>query len=522
MAGEFSSLRALVEARALSAGDRPYLAAPDEDRVVTFADLARRSRALSALLAAHGVGKGGHVAYLAPNGADAVSLFAGTMAAGAVVTPLSLLATAEQLAYIIGHSDCQLLFAAPEKEATAREAVRLSGRSLSVLVTAPGWLDGSVQAGWAVDAPDRGDDALLMYTSGTTGRPKGVRLTHGNLLAGGSFVGDAHALGPDDRVLAVLPLYHINAQVVTVIAPLLTGGSLVMPTRFSAGEFWPLASRHRCTWLNLVPTIIAYLLNGRDAARAGLDLSGLRFCRSASAPLSPEHHRAFEARFGIGIVETMGLTETAAPVFSNPLAAAERKIGSPGRPFGNEARVVDPLSGVPLAADLAGEIEIRGPNVMKGYLKDEGETGRVLAADGWLKTGDLGYRDRDGFYFVTGRLKELIIKGGENIAPREIDEALLRHPALLEAAAVGVPDPFYGQEIEAGVVLRPGAEVSEEDLRVFCRDLLGPFKTPRAVRFLSELPKGPSGKVQRLRLLPAEGAGPESPLPSGSDVRSQP
>jgi long-chain acyl-CoA synthetase len=291
--------------------------------------------------------------------------------------------------------------------------------------------------------------------------------------------------------------------VVTVLAPLLHGGSLVIPRRFSAGAFWQLAATHGCTWLNVVPTIISYLLatdpadDSADAAARGT----LRFCRSASAPLAPELHRAFERRFGVGIIETMGLTETAAPCFTNPIDARQRRIGSPGKPFGNEARIASPDIGEVLPDGAIGEIQVRGPNVTRGYHRAPQETAHAFTGDGWLHTGDLGYRDGDGYYFVTGRIKELIIKGGENIAPREVDEALLRHPAVLEAAAVGVPDRHYGQDIEAGVVLRPGAACSEVELRAYCRRQLGPFKTPRAIRFLTELPKGPSGKVQRLKLL---------------------
>jgi long-chain acyl-CoA synthetase len=351
---------------------------------------------------------------------------------------------------------------------------------------------------WPLPAAEADAVCLLMYTSGTTGLPKGVRLTQSNVLTGAGLVSKAHGLGQADRVLAVLPLYHINAQIVTVMAPLFHGGSMVMPSRFSTSRFWAQASEHRCTWLNVVPTMIAFLLS---SPRPVHDLSAVRFCRSASAPLPPEHQIAFEHEFGIGIIETMGLTETAGPVFSNPLLAAERKIGSPGRPFGNKARIVDPAAGSVVAAGVVGEIQVRGPNVMQGYHKDPAETAKTLTPDGWMRTGDLGYRDEDGFFFVTGRLKELIIKGGENIAPREIDEALLRHPALLEAAAVGVPDPFYGQDIEAAVVVRPGMTVSEAELRAFCKQQLGHFKTPRAVRILNALPKGPSGKVQRLRLV---------------------
>jgi long-chain acyl-CoA synthetase len=194
------------------------------------------------------------------------------------------------------------------------------------------------------------------------------------------------------------------------------------------------------------------------------------------------------------------LTETAGPVLANPLDLSQRRLGSPGHAFGNAVRVADIGTGGKLPDGVAGEIQVRGANVTKGYYRDQEETSRSFTADGWLRTGDLGYRDGDGFYFITGRLKELIIKGGENIAPREIDEVLLRHPAVLEAAAAGVPDERYGQEIIAGVVLKPGSVCSEDELLSYCRESLGTFKSPRTVCFLSELPKGPSGKIQRLRI----------------------
>ena len=196
----------------------------------------------------------------------------------------------------------------------------------------------------------------------------------------------------------------------------------------------------------------------------------------------------------------MGLTETAAPCFSNPLAHEKRKVGSPGPAYGNEAKIIDG-KGATLAAGEVGEIMVRGDNVMSCYYKDPVETGRTLEPDGWLHTGDLGYLDQDGFVFVTGRIKELIIKGGENIAPREIDEALLSHPAVADAAAVGVPDPNYGQEILACIVLRPGASCAENELREHCRRELGSYKTPARFRFVDDLPRGPSGKVQRLKLI---------------------
>ncbi len=276
-----------------------------------------------------------------------------------------------------------------------------------------------------------------------------------------------------------------------------------MPQRFSTSQWWSLVERYRPTWLNLVPTIVAYLLNGPELTPAQREAArGVRYARSASAPLPPDQQRAFEQRFGIPVVEAMGLTESASVAFCNPMDPRKRRIGSAGQPLGVRARVVD-SQGRELEDGERGEIQLAGPNVMAGYYRASQGSQDALTGDGWLATGDLGYRDADGFYFITGRRKELIIKGGENIAPREIDEALLRHPGVLEAAAVGVPDREYGQQILACIVRKPGTTVDDTELEAHCLRELGRYKTPRYFRFVDELPKGPSGKVQRMKLAEA-------------------
>ena len=344
--------------------------------------------------------------------------------------------------------------------------------------------------------------ALLMYTSGTTGTPKGVLLTHANLLHAARSMAAWHSLTQADVVLSSLPIYHINGQVISTITPFVSGGSVVAPHSFSVKNWWSLAIQYHCTWINMVPTIIAYLIN---AAKSGgalpsrEELKSIRFGRSASAPLPPEHHREFEALFGITVIEGMGMTESASMVFCNPHDES-RRYGSPGQPCGVEAKVIDP-EGNPLGNNAVGEICLRGGNVLNAYYKAETETAKAFDSEGWLKTGDLGMRDDDGFYFITGRLKELIIKGGENIAPREIDEAVLKHPAVLDAAAVGIPDSNYGQEIMVCIVLKLGTTCSEEEMREFCLKELGKFRTPKIILFMEDLPRGPSGKVQRLKLI---------------------
>ncbi|MCU0969037.1 MAG: AMP-binding protein [Rubrivivax sp.] len=493
-----TTVRELIEAQAAARPDAAYALATETGAALTYRELAAGSRRLAGWLARHGAAPGDTVSLVMPNGPMTLRLLLGAMAGGRCVNPVNLLSQPDAMRYVLEHSDCTLVVAAPDWADRVRTLA--AGLSCRVAVADPDALrlDDEDDADAALVPPPTapGDVALLMYTSGTTGRPKGVMLTQANLVANAQSIVAEHALTPADRVLGVLPLYHINAFAVTMLAPLAGGGSVAMAPRFSAARFWDQALGARCTWLNVVPTIVSVLL---DAPRPEADLSHIRFCRSASAALPPEHLHAFERRFGIGVIETMGLTETVAPSFSNPLDPARRKPGAVGRASGCEARIVDAAL-QPLPDGSTGEIVIRGPNVMKGYYKNPEATAAAFTPDGWLRTGDLGHRDADGFFFVTGRIKELIIKGGENIAPREIDEALLKHPAVLDAAAVGVPDRHYGQEILACVVLRDGAGCSEDELRTFAVEVLGRYKAPRHIRFVAELPRGPSGKVQRLRL----------------------
>ena len=494
------TVRELIERQAALRPDATYCVATEDGQRITYGELARSCRRVAGWLQAHGVASGDTVSVVMPNGLNTVRLLLGALHAGCCVNPVNLLAQPTQMRYVLAHSDCRAVCVAPEWEARVREMVTTLDREVTVLVVEPDGNDlGATAAPMdETPAPAPGAVALLMYTSGTTGSPKGVMLTQANLAANAQAIGTEHALTAEDRVLAVLPLYHINAFAVTMLAPLAQGGSLAMAPKFSAARFWAQAIDCGCTWINVVPTIISYLLEGEAPAREAL--ARIRFCRSASAALPIEHHRAFERKFGIGIIETMGLTETVAPTFSNPLEPGRRKIGSVGRASGCEARVID-AQFQPLPDGERGELAIRGPNVMAGYFKNEEATRASFTPDGWLRTGDLGHRDADGFFFVTGRIKELIIKGGENIAPREIDEALLSHPAVLDAAAVGVPDRHYGQEIMACVVLREGVACTEDELRAHCTQHLGPYKTPRVLRFVTELPRGPSGKVQRLKLV---------------------
>ncbi len=529
-----ATVHALIERAAQQQPRALYAKAADSGATLSCAQLQHNCLRIGAWLRSLGLAPGDTVSLVMPNGLATLQWLLGAMHAGFCVNPVNLLSQPEQLRYVLQHSDCKLVLASADWLDRVHAAVPqlrvvpVDPEVLNLQDADTGLPNGDdartgqaagedaqavpaagqhARAGPATDpaqaaAPEAQSLALLMYTSGTTGNPKGVMLTQANLAANAQTIATEHALGAQDRVLGVLPLYHINAFAVTMLAPLASGGSVVIAPRFSAQRFWPLAVEHGCTWVNVVPTIISFLLEGETPAPGAL--SRIRFCRSASAALPPEHLRAFESRFGIGVIETMGLTETVAPSFSNPLDAAQRKLGSVGRASGGEAQVVN-AELQPVPDGTTGEITIRGPHVMQGYYKNPQATAEAFTPDGWLRTGDLGHRDADGFYFVTGRIKELIIKGGENIAPREIDEALLKHPAVLDAAAAGIPDKHYGQEILACVVLRAGMQADEAELRQHCEQHLGRYKTPRHWRFVADLPRGPSGKVQRLKLAALHG-----------------
>jgi long-chain acyl-CoA synthetase len=536
MNGLPASVRELVQRQAALRPHTVYACHAATPASLTFGELEQACLEVAALLRAHGSLPGDTISLVMPNGLMTLQLLLGAMHGGWCVNPVNLLAQPEQMRYVLNHSDCKLVFVSPEWEVSVRSALEGIDRVVSVVVIdAHAALQSAtskpvIPADAGIHCPERRVDpgfrrddggapdsvALLMYTSGTTGAPKGVMLTHANLAANAHAICAEHALTERDRVLAVLPLYHINAFAVTMLAPLASGGSLALPAKFSAARFWSQALEFECTWLNVVPTMISYLLEGVTPPLE--QTARLRFCRSASAALPPDHLRAFEAKFGIGIIETMGLTETVAPAFSNPLDPRQRKLGSVGKASGCEARIIDSnLAALP--DGQTGEIAIRGPNVMRGYYKMDAATRATFAPEGWLRTGDLGHRDADGFYFVTGRIKELIIKGGENIAPREIDEALLRHPAVLDAAAVGIADRHYGQDIMACIVLREGHAADEAMLREFCLAQLGRYKTPKLFRFVADLPRGPSGKVQRLKLVDLAAADPASPhLDTGGAV----
>jgi len=492
------SVAAILERRAMETPDAPFLF-DAAGAALGYAEVAGRARGLAGWLAAQGIAPGESVAWAMPNGPESALCLLGALRGGYLATAINLVAGRDIIAYVLDHSDARVVLVNDETEAPIREALAHSPSEARVVKVTPDLF--TPREGGAV--PGAGADGLLMYTSGTTGRPKGVVLTQASLVAGGANPATAHELSAQDRALCTLPLYHINGLCVTIMGPLVSGGSVVLPPKFSTGAFWPLIRARGCTWFSVVPTQISYLLHDETRFEA---IPGLRFGRSASAPLSPDVQNAFEGRFGVPIVETMGLTETAAQILSNPLPPGTRKIGSPGVAVGNEIIIADKAQRE-MPRGEEGEVLVRGANVMRLYRKNPEATREALTPDGWLRTGDLGRMDADGYVTITGRLKELIIKGGENIAPREVDEALYTHADVIEAAAFACPCDRYGQRIEAGVMLAEGSAADEAMLIALCVERIGKFKAPDRVHVLPELPKGPSGKIQRIKLAALVAAG---------------
>ncbi len=496
-----ASIRSIIDERAEHSADAIFLVDAVTGQEISYAQTRVMVQSIASIIRQAGIDSGQSVAFAMQNSSACAIALLGIMYGGFRAVAINLISGNQTIAYVLEHSETQLVITEPAQHTLLEQAFASADKSIPLIDIGNSTSNAAsnVHADNDLITPETG--ALLMYTSGTTGRPKGVLLSHANLLAGGLNTQLAHDLTAKDRAMCVLPMYHINGLTVTLIGSLVSGGSVVVPQRFSVTQFWSLINRYECTWFSVVPTQISYLLHAEVTSHdAAVGHKTLRFGRSASAPLSPEVHQSFEQRFGIPIIETMGLTETAAPILSNPMPPGVRKIGSPGIGYGCEVIIANEHQ-EELARDTEGEILVRGNNVMKGYFKNASATGEALTASGWLRTGDLGKQDQDGYVFVTGRLKELIIKGGENIAPREIDEALYRHPAVIEAAAFACPCKDYGQRVEAAVSIDAGADLNEGALIEFCREHLGQFKMPDRIYFLDELPKGPSGKIQRRRLV---------------------
>ena len=457
----------------------------DGDRAWDNAAFAADVRRLARRLATLGVAPGDTVAVMLPNCAEIIITMFAAWHRGAALTPVNPALTDDEVRYQLEDSSAAVVVGDERAGALAES-----------LGTA--WVDANLvhdatdheAAGADVPAAAGSDFALVIYTSGTTGRPKGVLLDHDNLAAMSGQVVEHLELTEADRSLLVLPLFHANGLIVGTLSPLRAGGSVVVAPRFSPDTFWEVVELERPTYFSAVPTIYAVL----DArTQREIDTSSLRFVVCGAAPMTAELITRFEERFSVVLVEGYGLSEGTVASTINPLAGP-RKPGTVGVALpGQEVAVVSP-SGDPVPVGERGEVVIRGANVMRGYLGKPEETAKVVR-DGWLHTGDVGILDEGGYLRIVDRIKDMIIRGGENIYPKEIEECLYRHPAVLEAAVVGRPDPVLGEVPVAFVATRPGRVATSEELLTHCRASLARYKVPQDVTVLAELPKNAVGKL---------------------------
>jgi long-chain acyl-CoA synthetase len=507
------SIGRLIERQADERGSAPYLIFEDDGRVVTYRDLDEITAQAADLFASLGVGRGDVVSILLPNVPEFIYSYFGAMRLGAVAGPVNTGLKGPEIAYILDNSAAKVLVT-EQKYLDEVDRVRAGLKHLRhVIVVGTPAPEGTLdfyrelhrRPTTRPQATVGSDDLCeIIYTSGTTGNPKGVMLTHGNMLADAKYITDWFRFDPSVRMNCVLPLFHVNAEVVTGVTPLWFGGSVVLTQRFTPAQFWKTVERYRVNVVSVVPTLLSILL-ARTKGEGPGDLSSLKFFICGAAPLPVEVQLAFERAFGVVVYEGYGLSETTCYSSFNPPDPVRRKVGSIGVAVGNEMTLLDDENR-PVPDGEIGEICIRGANVMKGYYKMPEATARAFEG-GWFHSGDLGVRDADGFYFIRDRKKDMIIRGGENIYPREIDEALYKHPKIRDAATIGVPDAVYGEEVKSYVVVKDGETLDAAEVMKYCRGLLADYKCPKSVAFVDEIPKGPSGKLLRRALREKDAAG---------------
>jgi acyl-CoA synthetase (AMP-forming)/AMP-acid ligase II len=478
-----------------SGSSAPAIIATSPLAIVSYKALADQIERLSGQVRNAGLKPGDSVAIVLPNSLEFLVTFLALTHARLVAAPLNPADKLDEIRFFIEDAQAQAVIA-EGANVTVREAAaglglpiwrpRIDSRGVVELPEL------SPASRTSIDAPNPDDVALFAYTSGTTGRPKCVPLTHANVLWSSRNLAAHYALTSADRSLVVLPLFHGHGLIGATLSTLASGGSVIVPPRFSASEFWKLFREHRATWYSAVPPIHQVLLARADSD--GAPNSGPRFIRSCSAALAPTVLTELENRFGAPVLEAYGMTEAAHQVASNPLPPLPHKPGTVGPGAG--ISIID-KTGRHLAANIPGEVVVRGPNVMRGY-RNNPEANAAAFIDGWFRTGDIGAIDNDGYLALTGRIKELINRGGEKISPEEVEAVFLQHPAVGEAAVFGVPDPKYGEEISAAVVLRN--VVSTQQLKAYCSARLADFKVPKVIHIVSVLPKNPMGKIQRREL----------------------
>jgi long-chain acyl-CoA synthetase len=568
------NVRSLLEERVAANPEKTFLLSEADGREWTYGEFDRAVNRTANLLLSKGIAKGDVVSLLLPNSAEYVIAYFACWKIGALAGPVNSLLKREEIEWVVGNSEAKLMLVGSDLQSQVLQAgasttpapprplppprpsatppqeggelrrpplLRQGGEKARELLSLSkqGWPSVS-EAGVVLSPKDAGgsdsakivfddvaiaddfsdildpievnsdDEAIIIYTSGTTGKPKGCLLSHGNLIANARQIAEWLHFTDDDRLLTVMPLFHMNAVSVTTMTALYAAGSTVVAPKFSASRFWDIIEKYKITSFGSVATMLSMLLEksgqlpvvGGRAKNPKSKIQDpkcetLRFAMCGSAPVPAQVLKKFEETFGCLVIEGYGLSESTCRSTFNP-PNEDRRPGSCGQPIGNEMKVFDENDEEVPDGEL-GEIVLRGPNILKGYFKNP-EATETAFASGWFHTGDIGYRDADGFFYIADRKSDMIIRGGENIYPREIDDILYTHPAVAHAAVIGVPDELYGEEVAAFVVLKNGKEVTDEELMAFCREHLADYKCPTTLHFVADIPKGPTGKLLKREL----------------------
>ena len=470
---------------------------------VTYDSLRYQVLAMAKALASAGIRRGDTVAIALPNGLPAIVSFLAASIAG-TSAPLNLAYPYEEFLFFLGDTNARILLCPPVGAEFARSAAADKKiPALSVEMNDKGVVHLAAPPAAAVSftEPKADDIALVLHTSGSTGRPKRVPLRHFNLAVSSANVANTYELSQQDVSLCIMPLFHVHGLIASLMATLLSGGTVVVPTKFNALSFWRTVHEHQVTWYSGVPTMHQLLL--ARAHHKPAEAASLRFIRSCSAPLSPGLIHKIEGLFGVPFVEAYGMTEAAHQMTSNPLPPRHRKAGSVGVGAGLRISIVD-KEGNHLGTNQRGEVAIQGANVFRGY-ENNAEANARAFVNGWFRTGDEGMLDTDCYLHLTGRIKDIIIRGGENIAPHEVDEILLRHPAVAAAVTFGYVHPTLGEEVAAAVVLDEGHDATELALIKHCRELLAEYKCPKKIHLVKSIPTTATGKIRRRAVAAALG-----------------
>jgi acyl-CoA synthetase (AMP-forming)/AMP-acid ligase II len=485
----------------------PAISAPGR-QPLTYAGLRRQVQATVAALNRLGIGRDDPLAIVLPNGPEMASSFI-CLGAGATTAPLNPAYQAKEFEFYLSDLGAKALIVERGSSSAAIDVAQTLGIPLLELISDPNGpagqfaispMDGGrFTPGAQTDGMAQPDEiALVLHTSGTTSRPKMVPLSQANICASAANIRRTLDLAPEDVCLNIMPLFHIHGLMAAVLASLSAGASVFCSPGFDALQFFAWLGESRATWYTAVPTMHQAILQRASRNRQTIEDARLRFVRSSSSSLPPTVLHELEHTFGVAVIEAYGMTEASHQMTSNPLPPAQRKPGTVGVPFGLEVAIMDD-GGVLLPQGSIGEIVIRGENVTRGYAHNP-QANLASFTNGWFRTGDQGVLDPDGYLSIRGRLKEIINRGGEKVSPREVDEVLMEHPAVLQAVTFAMPHPKLGEEVAAAVVLNPGMQVGEGELRDFTRQRLAAFKVPRKILILDEIPKGATGKLQRIGL----------------------